>query len=130
MSKYEPLQKFFEQAKSVQITLSFEEVEKILGAKLPASAKTHQAWWANNPTGHSHCRAWVDAGWRTENLNLRERKVDFVHVDPQMPHSVQSTRRHGSGSPFGALSGTLTVHDQSSLTAPTDPDWFAQSGKV
>jgi hypothetical protein len=63
-----------------EVRLGFGEVEKILGVPLPPSAYEHPAWWANNPEGHSHCRAWHDAGWKTENLNITRRTVTFRRV--------------------------------------------------
>lgn len=48
-SKYEQLELYLRAvpAKTGEITLSFAEVERILGVPLPASAKSHRAWWGN-----------------------------------------------------------------------------------
>ena len=56
---------------------SFNEVETILGFDLPASARRHPAWWANQESGRSHALAWQVAGWRTRNLNLPTETVTF-----------------------------------------------------
>lgn len=34
-------------AKTRAVTLTFSEIERILGAPLPESAVTHRPWWAN-----------------------------------------------------------------------------------
>ena len=56
MSKYDPLTSFLVAKAGREIRLSFAEIERILGFKLPKSAYEHEAWWSNNPTGHSHAR--------------------------------------------------------------------------
>ncbi len=63
-----------------QIQLTFEQLEEIIGSELPASARNHRAWWANDSVGHSHSQLWLDAGWRTTYINLTECKVTFSHI--------------------------------------------------
>ena len=62
---------------------SFGEIESIIGFELPASARLHRPWWANQSSGggHSQALAWSVAGWETadvdmdaETLLLRRRK--------------------------------------------------------
>ena len=62
---------------------SFGEIESIIGFELPASARLHRPWWANQSagSGHSQALAWGVAGWETaevdmdsETLLLRRRK--------------------------------------------------------
>jgi hypothetical protein len=62
------------------VRLSFEEIEKIIGDPLPASAYEHRAWWANDSKGHPHSHAWLDVGWRTNYLNRTEKVVTFVRI--------------------------------------------------
>ena len=64
MAKYDPLGAYLSRRASPEIELAFEEVERIIGSKLPETASRPQ-WWANetNPdTRHVQCRAWQDAG--------------------------------------------------------------------
>ncbi len=51
---------------------SFGEIESILGFALPASARLHRPWWANqgNGTGHSQALAWRIAGWETAAVDM------------------------------------------------------------
>jgi hypothetical protein len=60
--------------------LSFEQIEAIIGADLPKSARTYSAWWANEtkPT-HFHALAWLETGWRVEHLDLSSERVVFRH---------------------------------------------------
>lgn len=51
--------------------LSYTEIERIIGSKLPVSAYKYNAWWSNDMTsGSRQCRAWLDIGWRTANIEL------------------------------------------------------------
>lgn len=129
MSKYEPLSSFLETQPQDQVRLSFDDVERIIGSKLPRSAFEHQAWWANNPEGHSHCRSWFNAGWKTENLNLSRRTVTFVRSalrrsPPPTPTVAPSL------DPWGALAGTVTIRDEGALTAPTGEKWGAEADDI
>lgn len=58
-------------------TLSFDEIETIIGRALPASAHRHRAWWANTDT-HSQALTWLSAGWKVEAADLDAREVTFV----------------------------------------------------
>ena len=77
MSKYEALPQFLGQEKRAAHRMSFNEIESVLGFKLPKSAYKHEAWWSNNETGHSHARTWLKFGWRTEAVDLAKRQVTF-----------------------------------------------------
>jgi hypothetical protein len=65
MAKYDPLNAYLRRRGSAELELAFEEVERIIGSKLPASASRPQ-WWANetNPdTNHVQCKSWLEAGY-------------------------------------------------------------------
>ena len=72
-SKYEPLELFLRAvpAKSREITLSFAEIERILGVSLPASAKSHRAWWGNQKDSKTRpqAHAWLSAGYQVDAIN-------------------------------------------------------------
>lgn len=125
MTKYTPLRDFLTHQIKTEVRLGFDEVEKILGAPLPRSAYEHQAWWANNPEGHSHCRSWHDAGWRTEGLSLTGRSIVFTKVSdsPKTLPAVSCPL-----DPWGALAATVTIHDESALTQPSGEIWDAEAG--
>jgi len=75
MSKYTPLGEYLRDLEKDRVLLTFEEIEDILGANLPKSARKHNAWWSNG--GHSQADAWMDAGWRVENLDQKDEEVIF-----------------------------------------------------
>ncbi|WP_379143584.1 hypothetical protein [Paenibacillus sp. sgz500992] len=60
MSKYEPLRKYLDTA---TLTLSYDEIEEILGFKLPQSAYIHDAWWDNSTKSHTQTHGWIESGW-------------------------------------------------------------------
>jgi hypothetical protein len=121
MSKYEPLPQFLASVGGTAHRISFAEIERILGFKLPKSAYQHEAWWSNNATGHSHARAWLQSGWRTEAVDLAARKVTFL-------------RQHGAAAlrpdPWGCMAGTITIMPDTDLTAPTGDLWNAEQGRL
>jgi len=59
------------------ILATFEEIEGILGFTLPATARRRPQWWENNSTQHSHARAWLDAGFLTEQVNIPNETLTF-----------------------------------------------------
>lgn len=81
MGKYHPLQDYLGAAPAPLLRLTFAQIERILGASLPESARRHAAWWANERVGtHSHARAWLDAGYRTQRLDLNAGTVEFTRT--------------------------------------------------
>ena len=126
MSKYEGLSQFLVAARSNMERLTFSEIERVLGFKLPKSAYEYQAWWSNNPTGHSHSRAWIDAGWRTEAPDLGARKVTFIRIS--RPDAETSPKEKPD--PWGCMAGTITFMPGVDLTAPSDEVWNAEEGKL
>jgi hypothetical protein len=66
MTKYDPLYEFLKRRSSPEIKLKMSDIERMIGESLPRSAKTYNAWWANeeNPkSSHVQCEAWRDAGY-------------------------------------------------------------------
>jgi len=67
--KYQNLFQTLKSSNSKEITLTYTEIEKVLGFKLPDSAYKYRPWWANDTT-HSQAKAWLDADWRVVQVNL------------------------------------------------------------
>lgn len=88
MAKYDPLFEHLRRlSRDDEHRPTFDQIERILGFKLPKSARTHQAWWANGKDGrHVQANAWLDAGWRTKDLDLKAGRVTLrpVHL-PRAP---------------------------------------------
>lgn len=81
--KYRPLYDYLSQKTDDIVHMTFTEIEDILGFSLPASFQRHPSFWANNTNGqHHHCRAWLDAGYKTINVqkNIIDRHMFFEKI--------------------------------------------------
>jgi hypothetical protein len=125
MSKYEPLPQFLASVGGREHRMSFSEIERILGFKLPKSAYQHEAWWSNNATGHSHAQAWLKFGWRTGTVDLKGRKVTFELARPDAATEPQRKQ-----DPWGCMAGTITIMPGVDLMAPTGDNWNAEEGRL
>ena len=125
MSKYAPLTLHLNRTSSDQVTMSFSELQRILGFSLPNSAKLYYAWWDNDAgSGHTQAKAWLEAGFQTANVNLKASppRVDFVRKASKSSakENGQTARRHPA---FGALKGMITLLPDVDYSEPADPDW-------
>ncbi|WP_226087492.1 hypothetical protein [Mesobacillus sp. S13] len=75
--KYLPIYNYLCSIKKKETTLSFKEIEELLGFPLPKSAYIHNAWWANDIGNHTQAKSWLMAGWKTKNVDLRK-TVTFI----------------------------------------------------
>jgi hypothetical protein len=60
--------------------MSFADIERIIGFKLPEKSQTHRAWWSNNPGNNVMTKIWIDSGFRTEQLDIEARRLVFRRV--------------------------------------------------
>jgi hypothetical protein len=64
------------------MTLRFQEIESIIGARLPPSAYKHREWWSNQSdvSHRPQARSWIDAGFKVDMVqqHLRDGVVRFV----------------------------------------------------
>ena len=82
MAKYDPLDDYLaaKYSDTEDLTLTFQQIEKILAADLPASAHNYREWWANERVGsHIQAKAWMEAGWKVEEVNQQDLWVHFRH---------------------------------------------------
>jgi len=81
--KYTPLEKYLRDLSESQseVTLRFEQIEGILNSKLPSSAYEDRRWWDREKEGnHVNARAWANAGWKIESLDVSEQWVKLVRA--------------------------------------------------
>ncbi|MTJ07060.1 MULTISPECIES: DNA-binding transcriptional regulator [unclassified Anabaena] len=76
-SKYQPLLDFLYSSEQNEITLSFVEIESLIKDSLPNSAKSKRAWWSNRSKGALQASAWIEAGYRVENVDFDQQCVTF-----------------------------------------------------
>ena len=81
-SRYAPLALWLQQQSPRQekLTLTFSQIEEIIGEALPISARQHRSWWANDSVGHVQSRQWLDVGWRVANIVMTEENVTFTRI--------------------------------------------------
>jgi len=61
-----------------QATLSFAQIEGVISDNLPLGAIRNEDWWTS--TSSAHAKAWTNAGWKVENVNLKDRNVTFTRT--------------------------------------------------
>ena len=91
MAKYQPLSDYLrQQDRRIEHGLTFAEIERVVGFRLPSSACKYQAWWANQRNGrHVQANAWLDEAWHTQDLDLKGQQVSFRAVDlPRSPKAA------------------------------------------
>lgn len=129
MSKYQPLRGHLQARSTDFVPMTFDEIEEVLGFKLPNS-KAYPAWWSNNPTNNVMTNEWLVAGYKTEQVDVERGRLVFRRTTPA-PRKVtdaydssnempKQPRRHPL---FGWMKGTITISPGTDLTQPADPDW-------
>ncbi len=122
MSKYEALGQFLKERREAQVAMTFAEIERLIGAPLPPSAHRHRPWWSNNGANSALTRVWLDAGFKSEQVDMAGQKLVFRRVN-----NLSLPRPPGERHPLiGALKGLVRVADDTDLTKPADPDWAAR----
>jgi|GEM_PF-246645 len=131
--KYGTLRAFLSRQTSARLKMSFDEVTAAAKVKLPASAFRYPQWWENDPAHHVQAKAWLDAGYRTERLDLNARTVEFARLEVargvrEMSYTFDQEPKRAAVHPaYGALKGTFTIDPDCDLTKPAlDEDELAE----
>ena len=77
MTKYSPLTDFLSAYPDSRITLSFEQVEELIGSSLPASSANYEAHWRGRTPGRPG-GAIAEAGWSVARIDQRGREVTLI----------------------------------------------------
>jgi hypothetical protein len=130
MGKYEPLSEFLRHQSADVVEMTFKQIERVIDAELPPSAQHHRAWWSNNGSNSAMTRSWLEAGFRSERVDLKAGKLAFRRIHPRGPLSSSDLTRHGkryAGSMrhplIGAMKGTVWIAPGTDLAQPADPEW-------
>lgn len=81
--KYTPLEIYLRDvpANQKEVVLSFEQIERIIHARLPSSAYEYQQWWDSEKEGnHVNGRAWANAGWKVESVDFSRKRARLVRI--------------------------------------------------
>ena len=119
MSKYTPLSDYLKRQDREHVPLTFAEIEKIIGARLPPSATKHRPWWSNNPDNSVMTRAWLDAGFESEQVDMQKRKLVFKRVRAAKPEVEEEKPFHPL---YGYMKGLIRIMPGVDITQPPDPD--------
>lgn len=132
--RYDPLKAYLLAQTASRLPMTFSGVEKTIGAKLPRSAKAHRAWWSND-TGHVQAKAWLDAGYRAEQVDKDAGTLVFARDRNARGFADEAEMFEGNkpGEPkavrhpmIGAMKGTFTIEPGWDLTKPAlDEDELA-----
>jgi len=148
MAKYAHLGKYLERQDNSLIRMTFREVEAVIGCSLPRSSR-YPAWWSNNPSNNVMTKVWLEAGFKTEQVDIEGRKVVFRRVKPRQPSTPVSvvsggfSESSGNAFPerfggktvdtsaatplfhpaFGSMKGLIQIAPGVDLTEPADPEW-------
>lgn len=123
MSKYAPLTRHLAARNQARIQIDFAELERLLGFSLPPSARKHRAWWSNNPSNSVMTKAWLAAGYQSEQVDLEAERLTFARLNAVAPTLEPTSGRHPL---IGCMQGTIMVAPGDDLTEATAPDWTDQ----
>lgn len=117
MGKYEPLGDHLRAMRDDRWNASFDEIEHILGFRLPNSAREHRAWWSNQSGGnHSQAAAWVKAGWETREVDQKRERIRFERVQSCGQAATISDRRPHLSADLWAEAARITgIKDRGEL---------------
>ena len=86
-SKYFPLHAYLQECTGEPVTLTFSEIEQLLAAKLPGSARARAGWWSNRGSGAVQAVAWMSAGYHVVAVDLVGEKIRFEKA--QLTYTVE-----------------------------------------
>ena len=146
MGKYDKLGQHLVAQVTDEVPMRFSDIERVIGAKLPPRAQLHRAWWSNNAANNVMTQVWLDAGFRTERVDIEGRTLVFKRTAPISerqtkmhdpakgvfdearefnPTLPDGEKKQGTSPLWGALKGTFTIEPGYDLTSPmyTDEEW-------
>jgi hypothetical protein len=128
MSKYAPLGDYLRKQRTERVPMTFSEIEHVVRTRLPQSQR-YPAWWSNNPWNNVMTQVWLDAGFKTEDVDVEARRLVFRRVKefsptPKNGTSPSDNTKGAKIHPLiGALKGTVWIAPGTDLTQPADSEW-------
>ena len=98
-----------------RVTLTFEQIEGIINSTLPASARQHRSWWANDSVGHVQSQQWLEVGWRVSYINMTEGRITFARIKEREKayidfYSALLSMLHQRATPFSLKAASPDGH--------------------
>lgn len=119
-SKYALLESHLRDSGQERVPMTFREIERVIRAPLPPSAR-NRATWSNNSAGSVMTKSWLAAGYRAEQVDMKNGRLVFRRTAPPPADAGRGSFARS----FGALKGTVTIAPGVDLTDPIDADWDA-----
>jgi hypothetical protein len=88
MSKYDPLSARLTGDDGREWSVTFADLEKLLGFSLPKTARSGKTWWRNTGA-QPHQQAWVSSGWEVAQVDLAGARVTFRRITASAPDVLQ-----------------------------------------
>jgi hypothetical protein len=76
MAKYKPLTEHLTGLRSRSLSISFSDIEDLIGASLPNGAREKRSWW-DNDEDKGHSAAWMVAGWEVADVDMEGQRVNL-----------------------------------------------------
>src|SRR5438046_7607978 len=123
MSKYDALGNYLKHQRRDSVPMTFREIEKITGTKLPASSR-YRAWWSNNDFNSVLTKVWIEAGFKSEQVDMKRHKLVFRRVRKPIAAAEAASATEKPFHPlYGLMPGLIRIVPGTDLTQPADPDW-------
>jgi hypothetical protein len=131
-SKYAPLAEHLRMSGLTHVPMTFAKIEELCGAPLPPSARRHRAWWSNNPSNSVITHAWLDAGYRSADVDMEGERLVFRRAESPGTGRLDEggddrpdrpATRQGDHPLWAALAGTVRIRPGVDLASPTAPEW-------
>ncbi|MCX8178015.1 MAG: FYVE zinc finger domain-containing protein [Candidatus Bathyarchaeota archaeon] len=101
INKYDRLKNYlkFRSAFTDTVKLTLTQIDGIIGDNLPIEAYRQEEWWQND-SSKAHAKAWLQAGWKTAEINLKEKYVIFQKTEKPLTFNVAKKDKDLSRKPF------------------------------
>jgi hypothetical protein len=96
----------FRSAFTDQVKLTFARIDGLIGSNLPREAYRNEQWW-NKAGKTARAKAWLDAGWEVQEVNLKE---GYVVFKKNRKIVVKKTRRKRSKESISKPFTPVPVH--------------------
>lgn len=120
--KYIPLANYFEVALQQEITLSFSELENIMGQALPNAAYLNRSWWKKTKPPLSHYLSWTNAGYYVIDVKLGT-SVSFSRTQMKTTSNISKDDENPSAYIIRAIEASDArsfIHLQEEIFQQTD----------
>ncbi len=127
-SKYWQLYLYLQQQYPNDVTLTFGEIETMINARLPKTARSSRAWWSNRSSGAIQAQAWTAARYTMAEVDLAQEVVTFRKLIPDYTIEVKDGTVAWEGNSIKALRLHLEMSqtqmaDEMGVRQQTISDW-------